>query len=440
MSNHRSSPPESDLVALAMGLHQRGRLDEADELYRRVLDRAPRHVDALHFYGVLCHQRGDAKAAARLIRKALKIDPQYIGARINLGNVLKEEGRFADAEAEYRKVTESGADDADAFNNLGAVLRSQKKLAAAIECFQRATVLSPRHVDAYHNLGNALKSAGRIEEALTAYRKAIEIDSGHSDSHSSLGRALYGFGRVAEAEIVYRKWLETDPANPIAAHMLSACQGDRTLLRCSDEFVRDSFDSFAASFEEVLERLEYRVPELIRKVIEAELPNPEKQFCVLDAGCGTGLCGPCLKPYARELVGVDLAPKMVVKARSLGLYDQLIVSELTAHMRQHSQRYDLIIAADTLVYFGALEPVFRAAAAALRPGGMFVFTLERIDQETSESVFRLQPHGRYCHSESFVRAALAEAGLSVREFQHETLRLELRRPVDGMVVTAELRG
>lgn len=436
MTNHSSAPPVAEIITLAVGLHQSGHLNEAEELYQRVLEIAPDHADALHFLGVLHHQQGDSPSAIRLIRKALQKDPQYVGARINLGNVLKEQGRFIDAEAEYRKVLQSGAESADAYNNLGAVLRLQKKLDGAIAAYERATELAPGNADAFQNLGNAFKAANRVEEALTAYRKAIEIDPGHCDAHLNLGRALYRFGRLDEALTVYRKWLEVEPDNPIAAHMLAACQGDQSPTRCSDEFVKQSFDAFAVSFDEVLERLEYRAPRLVGEAVEAATTAPARQFCVLDAGCGTGLCGPGLRPFANHLVGVDLSPKMVDKARAGGVYDDLNVSELTEHMRQQSERYDLIVSADTLVYFGDLVPVFHAAARALRPNGILIFTLERADDHVESTGYRLNPHGRYSHPQDFVETSLQAAGFRVHEIRRDTLRLEVHQPVDGLIVTA----
>lgn len=436
MTEDLSPPPVQEMVRLAVGLHQRERFDDAEQLYVKVLQLAPRNVDALHFLGVLRHQQGESGEACQLIRKALRIDPGYVGARINLGNVLKERGEYNHAEGQYRKVIEADAENADAYNNLGAVLRLQRKTADAIRAFQRATELSDQHADAFQNLGNALKSAGQIEDALTAYRRAIEIDPNHCDAYLSLGRALYRFGRLDEATTVYQQWLVTEPDNPVAAHMLAACQGEQIPERCSDEFVQQSFDSFASSFDEVLERLEYRAPQLVGDATAAALPNPDGSLTILDAGCGTGLCGTHLKPYAKRLVGVDLSPKMIDKARPLKLYDELVVAELTEFMEGQPGSYDVIASADTLVYFGDLTSVLESAAKALRPGGVIIFTLERDGEDQSKHGFRLNPHGRYSHSESMVRQWLQSAGLSVKEMLRETLRMEINEPVDGLVVTA----
>ena len=97
---------------------------------------------------------------------------------------------------------------------------------------------------------------------------------------------------------------------------------------------------------------------------------------MLDAGCGTGLCGPLLVPYARRLIGVDLSEGMLALAKEKHVYDALIKGELTDHMRAQPAAFDVIVSADTLVYFGDLESVVGAAAGALRPNGLFIFTLE----------------------------------------------------------------
>ena len=121
---------------------------------------------------------------------------------------------------------------------------------------------------------------------------------------------------------------------------------------------------------------------------------------VLDAGCGTGLCGPLLAPYARRLVGVDLSERMLAQARAREVYDELVKGELTDYLRASAGMFDAIVSADTLVYFGPLEEVVEAAERALRPGGHVVFTVE----EQPESGYSLSVNGRYRHARRVRRA------------------------------------
>ncbi|WP_182870396.1 tetratricopeptide repeat protein [Rhodopirellula sp. JC639] len=436
MATSPQSPPVADVVSLAVSLHQGGHLNEAEELYQRALERDPDHVDAQHFLGVLRHQRGDSEQAVRLIRRALLGNPAYHGARNNLGNVLKESERFDEAEAEYRCVIQAAPDHADAHNNLGAVLRALKRTDEAIESFRHAIQVQPRHADAHLNLGNALKASGQREESLTALRTAVEINPRLSTAHLSLGRALYVYGRVDEAVVVYRSWLKTDPDNPIAKHMLAACEGNDVPDRCSEDYVRQSFDAFAASFDEVLQRLDYRAPALIADALSDLIPNPPGNLQVLDAGCGTGLCGEDLRSYAERLVGIDLSPKMMVKARSRKVYDELVEAELVAYMSDHPGTFDLIVSADTLIYFGDLKRAIAAAAESLRTAGTLVFTVESLGESEAAPAYQLNPHGRYSHRQDYLCDCIAAASLRLHEIRPVVLRREVKQPVGGWVVTA----
>jgi predicted TPR repeat methyltransferase len=136
-------------------------------------------------------------------------------------------------------------------------------------------------------------------------------------------------------------------------------------------------------------------------------------------------------------VGVDLSPGMLEMARPRQVYDDLIAAELTAHLESVPASCDLIASADTLVYFGDLKRVLAAAAGALRPGGLVIFTVEKADPDRGEDRgFFLQYHGRFCHTEKYVRETLIAARLSVRELKPAVLRMEAGKPVAGLVVTA----
>jgi predicted TPR repeat methyltransferase len=160
-----------------------------------------------------------------------------------------------------------------------------------------------------------------------------------------------------------------------------------------------------------------------------------KALEVLDAGCGTGLCGPLVLPYARRLVGVDLSEGMLAHAREKNVYDQLVQGELTAYLRDHQDTFDLIVTADTLVYFGELEDVAVAAAFALRSGGRLIFTVEEAAGDDAPSTYCIRPHGRYNHRAEYVERVLVEAGLKT-DITRAELRVESGLPVAGLVVTA----
>ena len=111
----------------------------------------------------------------------------------------------------------------------------------------------------------------------------------------------------------YRDWLAREPGNPYAQHHLAASLGEPP-ERASDAYVEQVFDKFAANFDSHLATLQYRAPELVAEALRASLPAPAAQYDIADLGCGTGLCGPLLRPWARSLVGCDLSAAMLERA------------------------------------------------------------------------------------------------------------------------------
>ena len=435
-----ASPPRelglADAIAYAQALQKDDRLDAAEELYRRILAAAPDYPDAWHFRGVVAFQLGRLDEAETMIRRAVELAPAYSDAHNNLGNVLQHQKRSEEAVTCYERAIALQPDLADAYNNLGNALQQQKRHDDAVVFYEKAIALRPDMADAHLNLGKALEALDQMQQALTAYRQAVMLRPFHFDSYRRLGAALYGWGRIDEAADVYRKWLSLEPENPLARHLLAACTGEAVPTRASDDCVRNIFEGFADSFDQILEGLQYRAPVLVAQAAAEVIGAPEAHLDILDAGCGTGLCGEHVKPFARKLVGVDLSLEMLKRAGARRLYDELIMGELTAFVGAVPAAWDLIVSADTLVYFGDLSAAMSAAHRGLRAGGHIVFTLERAADGEATQGFRINPHGRYSHHETYVRQVLSAARLEARTLTHVHLRLELKKPVDGLLVVA----
>lgn len=422
-----------ELLAFAMRVHQEHRLDAAEKCYRGVLQADTGNATATHFLGVLMRQRGKGAEGLELIQESIRIHATVASWHNNLGNVFLEEGRFDEAALAYARCSELDSENLEVLNNLGVLLRKLNRKPEAEDSFKEAIFRNPSFSDAHANLATLYTTMGRMTEAFSYFADALALKPADVNTRRLLVVALGKAGRLDEGRKHCLEWLALEPGNSKALHFLAAYGGADTPERASDQFVVDEFDGFANSFDAKLASLEYRAPELVGEVVATLLGERKKAYRILDAGCGTGLCGSYLQPFAQELVGVDLSNNMLSRAFDRHLYDALIRSELVAYMLGTDKLFDVVVSADTLCYFGKLSEAFSAVKKVLRPGGQWVFTVEA---HTPGASFKLQTHGRYSHARSYIEAELDLAGFENVNLKPVELRHENGDPVAGWLVSA----
>ena len=418
---------------LAAALRRQGALDEALAAYQAAVDCRGRYADALHGLANLQLQLERLDEAAATYRRYLAERPRDRDAVKSLGEALLRLQRNDEALVLYAAGVREHPEDEELLNNLGVVLMRAGRLDEAAAAFRAAVQRKPDFADAQYNEGVVYERSGRLEEAAAAFEATLRIQPEHPQAHHTLG-AIYGMlGRSEDLARVYRHWREVAPDHPAARHMAAAVDAAELPARAADDYIRGLFAPFAQAFDDVLGKLNYRVPTLLAELL-ARFPAG-RPLDIADAGCGTGLCASALRPLARRLVGVDLSPEMLEKARQRRLYDALVEAELTAFLGQNPAAFDLIVVADTLVYFGDLATPLTAMAGAVRPAGRIAFNLER-DREDHPAGYRLNQYGRYVHGEEHVRRRLAEAGFSILSLETAAIREQAREPVQGLVVLA----
>ena len=356
----------------------------------------------------------------------------------DLGNMLAHLGRLSQAASAFRRALGRAPRSAALWNNLGAVLLRDHHEVGAECAFRRAIALQESFHDAHQNLAQLLEARGDTLEAARHHCLAFVHGPRAGKTHAMLGLAYYHLGQMDDAARVYREWLQAEPDHPVARHRLAACLREGMPTRVSDAYVEATFDAFAPTFDSHLRGLGYQGPELIGQALElAGLPAAGLR--VLDIGCGTGLCGAVLRPRAAVLHGVDLSAAMLARAYERSLYDRLEKAELSAFMGSMEASYEVIAAADSLNYFGELFPVFTAAAQALVPGGVLVFTVEAGDGRCEGRGWQLAVHGRYVHDSAAIEEWLNLAGFNLLATVAAPLRRELGEEVAGRVWTARRR-
>jgi predicted TPR repeat methyltransferase len=270
----------------------------------------------------------------------------------------------------------------------------------------------PNDIPVWKWLASFLEVDARFPEAEFCHRRAHELDLRRSGLPEKKIKELLRFRMAAEGY-------------------------GRGPARAPRVYVSGLFDSCAEDFDGHLRNdLGYCGPELVCGALLRSIRRRRRPLDILDAGCGTGLAGPLLRPRARRLDGVDLSGKMLEKAKAGAFYDKLRQSDLVRFLVENKCSYDAIVAVDVLVYFGSLAPILSHAYGALRRHGLFVFSVEAA---TSGS-YHLAPTRRYVHSEAYLRKCATAAGFRILTMRRETLRLERKQPVPGRVVVLRRQG
>lgn len=373
---------------------------------------------------------GRVEEAIADYRRALVLRPEFFEAWANLGSLLESHGRLAEAEEAYLRATKLKPGVAAVLNGLGMCALARASLEQAAEAFSRAVDADPRFATARNNFGNTLGKLKQVDAAIVQLREAVRLKPDYAVAWVNLGEQCYVAGRDAEAVTAIDHALALDPENGGLRHLRDAIAGVQT-GRAPDDYIRGFFDRFAADFDKrLVEDLEYRTPQRLMAFLEPWLAGREKRLRIEDLGCGTGLSGVVLAPYAARMAGVDLSGRMLDKARERGLYDTLHEAEIAAYLDgRPAGECDLAAAMDVFVYVGDLDPIFRAVARALAPGGMFAFSVERQD---GEGDFRLARSGRYAHTRRYLQRLAKAHGLLEWKIAEADIRKEAGQPVHGI--------
>ena len=411
-----------------------GRAQQAVHSYDQAVALEPGNALVQHQYGRLLYDLKRFDEAAGYLGRALALAPDVSSIHYDLGDTFWMLNRLSESEHHYRSAIAIEPGCVDAANNLGILLSKRGLYPEAEQLLRGLIDAVPTFLRARQNLAQVYVVSGRMRDAAHECMLGLATDPSNAAFRKLLGEAYGALGQAAEARALYAAWHAEDPTNEYVRHHHAAYSAEAIPDVASPGYVRETFDPFADDFEAKLAELSYRAPALVGEALSV-LGAPAAQFRIADAGCGTGLCAPHLRPYARELVGVDLSRPMLDVADAKQVYDELHEEELVQFLHASSRRFDVIVSADTLCYFGVLEGFTRAARSSLEDTGWLIFTVEALTDD-ADTPWRLQHHGRYCHQRSYVESTLMANGFRVHETKEVVLRIEAGRPVTGWLVTA----
>jgi tetratricopeptide (TPR) repeat protein len=246
--------------------HKEGKFQEAERLYRAILESQPMHPDANHNLGVLAVSFNKAESASPFFKKALESNPKieqfwlsYIGALMKenkfseaeiavsksknncvgsekidalsqqilaaqalaspspspreLNRLLEhyQNGRYLDAEKIALSLSEQYPYDNFSWKILGAILKNTDRLSEAVFTGKKTVELNPDDAEAHYNLGNTFELLSRFEEAIVSYKQATTLQPDYAEAYINLGKILEELGRYEEAEKNFRNAIFLKP-------------------------------------------------------------------------------------------------------------------------------------------------------------------------------------------------------------------------------------
>lgn len=220
----------------AVAAHRSGALGEAEQRYRRLLEKAPSSVATRHMLGVLRAQSGDTAEALELIGAALSLKPDAPDILFNYAKILRDCGRLDEALDVYDRALQARPDyaaargaRAEVLNLRGNSLRDLGRLTEALSCYDKALDDAPNYPDALNNRAVAFWGLGRFDQALAGLDAALALKPDYVQAHYNRGNVLRDLLRLDEAKQSFDRAIAIDPGFAPAYRNKGFCallQGD----------------------------------------------------------------------------------------------------------------------------------------------------------------------------------------------------------------------
>jgi predicted TPR repeat methyltransferase len=410
--------------------------------------------------------KGELREAAQTLNKAQRILPGDARIFMLAGLMAEKAGNAAKAEEAFDRCVELAPMWGPGLLESALYRARRDQFDLAIELADKVARIEPRNPQVLAGVIDIAHRAGKLEMAVSHLRRGLELFPGDAMLRQHLASDLVELGEHAEATQLWNALVDEFPELPVykmGRIKLRIAQGEteaalEDIRSLEEKYPADPTLAYYASlaraeiprntpahlhqamFDDLAERfdkhlvlgLNYQLPKIVAGQLIARHPN--KDFNLLDLGCGTGLLGLFLGPMQGYLIGVDSSLKMIEEAAKHGVYDRFHnVDLLDALKNTPANEYDVLTLLDVLIYIGDPELVLPNAARILKPGGELIFSCETAPEEGPD--FVLQGSHRYAHKRSHIESLCKQAGFSVST-EELVLRQEGGQPLQGFVVTA----
>jgi predicted TPR repeat methyltransferase/Tfp pilus assembly protein PilF len=421
---------------LAAAYQQMSRTALAVVCARKALAMDATHAATWLQYAILVDGMGPAERAEHAFLRALALDPGLTDASFGLGLLYLKTFRFEEAAVRLSDIVTRGDADAIVYVSLGNAQYMAARFAESAEAYARASEYAPLEGHSLRKFARARTFAaiiaGNIEQALADYPALAGAEIESLDQITRDGFSLFSAYGYPDAAVAVGEWrLSRDPDDAVQQYLNNAVAG-KPIDEVPAAYVETYFDSFAAGFDDKLVGvLGYQVPRDLAGLVAGQRSTFSH---MLDLGCGTGLAAEFLVRLGDRLVGVDLSAQMLAQAAKRGTYHALTKCEAVDFLHSQPGAFDLVFAADLLIYFGRLDELIAAVARATVQGGIFAASIE----SARERDFEVLPSGRFAQAEAYL-AALTAPHFEMIEQKPTVLRLEAGAAVKGALFVFQRR-
>jgi tetratricopeptide (TPR) repeat protein len=198
----------------AIALQQAGRLPEAEQAWRQVVQQNPRDAEALASLGVVLSRQEKYGEAASAYRKALALKPKLPGIQLNLGLAEFKQGRFPAALAPLAAALKTEPQSMQARTLLGMSYYGAKRFADASKHLEVAAKADPANTELQHLLAQSCLWAKKYTCAVEGFRKILQQNPDSAPAHMLTGQALDGLGKTPEAIAEFHAAAQVAPREP----------------------------------------------------------------------------------------------------------------------------------------------------------------------------------------------------------------------------------
>ncbi len=368
----------------------------------------------------------------------MSADPAFEQARADFlaGLACQQAQDYPQAERHYLASLQRLPGRPSTLVNLAATQLQLGRPARALASADAALASEPGSPDALLHRGSALAQLGRAAEALAAFEALAHRVPDHPLAWSHQGSLLRELGRTDEARAAFQQALRCGADPELHRYYLAGVGAQEAPPAPPRGYVEQLFDGYAGDFDEhLVGQLGYCAHTGLVDRVSACL-GPTQAQSALDLGCGTGLCGPLLRPLARRLTGLDLSARMLARSRERGVYDALVQADAAEFLAGSPDPFDLVVAADVLIYIGDPGPLFAALRHAM-PHGLLALTVEVCEDAPAGACWRLLPSLRYAHVPARLLALARGCGLAPLKVERAPVRHDQGRPVDGLYLVLQ---